>query len=84
MLAFRSEEHVERWCRSRRIDAGAVLSPELQWRLAEAWYSDRLTPDWRRRTPEEAEALFARLGLSSDFWRLTGRREEAGDAGRVE
>ena len=70
MLAFRSEEHVERWCRSRRIPVGAVLTLEQVWQLGQAWYSDKLSPDWQRATPEEEEAAFARIGLTGDFWRL--------------
>jgi hypothetical protein len=70
MLAFRSEEHVERWCRGKGLEGGAFLTPEQQWRLADAWYANRLDPDWRRRTPAEAEAVFAGLGLEGDFWRL--------------
>jgi hypothetical protein len=70
MLAFRSEEHVERWRESKSLEWGALLTPEQQWRLADAWYADRLAPDWQRRTPAEAEAVFAELGLVGDFWRL--------------
>ena len=71
MLAFRSEGHVERWCAARHIELGAVFTLEQAWLLARAWYADRRSPDWRRRTPEEAEALFASIGLTGDFWRLT-------------
>jgi hypothetical protein len=71
MLAFRGEAHVERWCRSRRIEQGAVFTLEQAWGLGREWYADKLSPDWRRATPEEAEATFARLGLTSAFWRLT-------------
>jgi hypothetical protein len=71
MLFFRSEEHVDRWCASWRFDRGAVLSLETGWKLAEAWYGDdRREPAWRRRNPEETEALFAELGLTSEFWSL--------------
>ena len=70
MLAFRSEEHVERWCRTRRIPRGAILTLEQTWHLARAWYADKLSPDWRRPTPEGAEALFSETGLTGDFWRL--------------
>jgi hypothetical protein len=70
MLAFRSEEHVERWCEIRGLPRGAVFPLETCWRLADAWYASRLAPDWRRRTPEEVEAVFAELGLEGDFWRL--------------
>jgi hypothetical protein len=76
MLAFRSEEHVERWCRSRRVARGVVFSMEQAWQLARAWYADRLSPDWQRATADEAEAIFARIGLTSEFWRLGPPREE--------
>ena len=70
MLAFRSEAHVDRWREQRCLAPGAVFSLDQCWRLADAWYSDRLDPGWRRRTPGEAEALFAELGLEGAFWRL--------------
>ena len=73
MLAFRSEAHVERWREGLKLPHGALLTPKQQWRLAEAWYGNRLAPDWRRRTPEEAEALFAEVGLAGEFWRLRAR-----------
>jgi hypothetical protein len=40
------------------------------WRLADAWYRDRLSPDWRRRPASEAQALFTELGLTGSFWTL--------------
>ncbi len=70
MLGFRSEAHVDRWLELRGLERGAVFSLEQLWSLADAWYGDRLAADWRRRTGAEAEALFAELGLSGDFWRL--------------
>ena len=70
MLAFRSEAHVERWCRSRRIEKGGVLSLDQVSELARVWYADKLSPEWRRRTPAEAQALFEEIGLTGDFWRL--------------
>jgi Alkylmercury lyase len=70
MLAFRSEEHVDRWCALHALARGATFSLEQAWRLGDAWYRDRLSRDWRRRTAQEAEALFAELGLTGDFWKL--------------
>ncbi len=70
MLAFRSEEHVERWCATRRISRGASFSLEQAWQLGQAWYADKLSPQWRRKTADEAEAIFAGIGLTGDFWRL--------------
>jgi hypothetical protein len=72
MLLFRSEEHLEAWYRGRGIPTGETLTLEQQWELARIWYADRMSADWRRRTAEEAEAVFASLGLAGDFWRLTG------------
>jgi hypothetical protein len=70
MLLFRSEEHVDRWTGQRGVPKGVVFDIGQLWKLAEAWYRDRMSPDYRRRTPEEAEALFASLGLTGDFWKL--------------
>lgn len=71
MLLFRSEEHVDRWCRTWRMEHGAAFSLETAWRLAVAWCGpDRREPDWRRRTVEETEALFEELGLTGAFWAL--------------
>jgi hypothetical protein len=70
MLAFRSEEHVDRWCRIRGVSRGASFSLQQAWQLGRAWYANKLSPDWRRATPEEAEDVFARIGLTGDFWRL--------------
>jgi hypothetical protein len=70
MLAFRSEAHVDRWCEQTGLERGAAFSLEQMWKLADAWYRDRLSPDWRRRAPEETQALFTRLGLTGSFWTL--------------
>ena len=72
MLLFRSEEHLERWLGQRQLERGATLTMAQQWQLARIWYADRLSPQWRRRTPEEAERVFADIGLTGSFWRLTG------------
>ena len=72
MLLFRSEEHVDRWCAARGSSQGALLSLEQMWGLARAWYGERLAPDWRKRTPEEAQRVLDDLGLAGPFWRLSG------------
>ena len=72
MLLFRSEEHVEKWCRDWRMPRGALLTLDQCWRLASAWYSaDRREETWRRRSGEEVMALFAELGLVEPFWDLS-------------
>jgi hypothetical protein len=69
MLLFRSEENVERWLTDREQPPGATMSVEQQWRLAQAWYANRLAPGWRRRTSDEAQAVFDQIGLTGPFWR---------------
>jgi hypothetical protein len=46
------------------------MSVEQQWRLAQAWYRGKLEPGWRRRSPDEAQAVFEEIGLTAPFWRL--------------
>ena len=71
MLLFRSEEHIDRWCATWRMDKGASFSIAKGWELAKAWYDeDRRDPSWRRRTLDETEAVFAGLGFTTEFWRL--------------
>ena len=71
MLLFRSDEHIDRWCESWQLPRGGTMSLETGWRLAHAWYGpDRRDPEWRRRSIDEAEALFSQLGLTGEFWRL--------------
>jgi hypothetical protein len=43
---------------------------EQAWRLAQAWYGDRLTPQWRRRAEKESQALLASVGLTGPAWQL--------------
>jgi hypothetical protein len=68
MLLFRSEEHVTRWTEERRTGFGAILTPQQGWQLATAWFDDRLSPDWRRKTPKESRAIFEGIGLTGPFW----------------
>ena len=70
MLLFRDEEHVDRWCRARDLNRGALFTPEQGWQLALGWFRDKLKPDWRRHTIEEAEALLTSVGLEGPFWKL--------------
>jgi len=61
---------VRAWCDRQGQPVGGVLPLDTTWRLAREWYHDRLEPTWRRRTLDEAQQLFAELGMTSDFWRL--------------
>jgi hypothetical protein len=76
-LLFRSEEQVRRWCNQRGYELGYLGPLQQVWELARTWYGDRLRPDFRHRTPTEAEALFHELELRGPFWQLTGSKDSA-------
>ena len=68
MNLFRSEEHIERWLAGRA--AGATIPVTTLAELAQAWWSDRLAPDWRPHTRDENQAILASVGLAGAFWEL--------------
>ena len=63
---------MDRWCSERQIAKGAVVPLDHVWALARPWYADRLDYWWQPRTPEAMEQLFARAGLTGDFWKVQG------------
>jgi hypothetical protein len=68
MLLFRSEDHVTTWLAGRQ--PGATIPITRLAELADAWWSDRLAPDWRPHTREQNQAILDRLGLTGPFWSL--------------
>lgn len=46
------------------------MSIAQAWDLSVKWYGNRLAPDFRRPTVDEARAIFASVGLTGGFWRL--------------
>jgi hypothetical protein len=68
MNLFRSEEHITKWLGGRI--PGATISIAKLNELAQAWWSDRLTPDWQPHTRDQNQGILDRLGLTGDFWRL--------------
>jgi hypothetical protein len=72
MRLFRSEDHVRQWCESANVSVGAIFPLASLATLARRWFHDRLSPEWRRRTADEAHAIFEEAGLTGPFWRLDG------------
>ncbi|HLY86944.1 MAG TPA: hypothetical protein VKO84_10640 [Gaiellaceae bacterium] len=70
MNLFRSEEHLARWLGGR--EPGATIPVTKLAELAEAWWDDRLSPDWVPHTRDQNMAILERLGLTGDFWVLAG------------
>jgi len=46
------------------------MTLDQAWALSRAWYGNRLSPDFRRPTVDEAREIFERIGLAGEFWRL--------------
>ena len=68
MNLFRSEEHIERWLAGR--EPGETIPVTTLAELAVAWWSDRVSPDWRPHTRADNQAILDRVGLSGPFWQL--------------
>ena len=66
MRLFRSEEHVRR----EYAEPGAVFPAEQLWRLAQAWYGDRLDPAWQPLDRVGLQSTLDGVGLTGPFWRL--------------
>ncbi len=68
MLVFRSEAHVVRWLAGRQ--PGATIPITRLAELAQAWWWDRLSPEWQPHTREQNQAILDDLGLTGPFWQL--------------
>ena len=49
---------------------GAVFPAQTLWRLAVAWYGDRLQRAWEPHDSVAAQEILNSVGLRGDFWRL--------------
>ena len=70
MLPFDSEEAIDNWCISQNVSKNEVQPINRVWELAKEWYGYYLSPDWKRKTPEEARAIFDKVGLTGSFWQI--------------
>ena len=68
MLCFRSEAHVEAWCRTRGLPVNPLVRLDQLWHLAVQWYGNRLTVESRRPAPAEMTRIFGEVGLEGAFW----------------
>lgn len=68
MLLFQSEEMVDAWRRATGEPRGEIVPLTQVWSLARNWYGDRMDAAFRGRTAQQAQAIFARCGLTSPFW----------------
>jgi hypothetical protein len=68
MLLFRSEAHITTWLDGRQ--PGATVPVTQLAALANAWWGDRLSPEWRPHTRDQNQAILVRVGLTGPFWSL--------------
>jgi hypothetical protein len=68
MVLLRSEEKVDDWCYTTGEPRGETIPLAQVWQLSQAWYGDRMNPDFRGRTIAQAHEIFKGVGLESDFW----------------
>ena len=71
MLAFETEIQIDDWCKRHDVPKGQVVPINQVWELAKLWYGNYLDDTWTRKTPEYAESIFRKVGLSGAFWKLT-------------
>jgi hypothetical protein len=70
ILFFSDPASVAAWCERHGRPRGAVVAIETVARLAELWFGDYASPDWRRKTARVAEAIFRALELDGAFWAM--------------
>jgi hypothetical protein len=74
VLPFRSAEEIRDWCNRYGIAMGEVVSLQTVADLARAWYGSHADRHWRKWSIPQAQEIFSRVGLNSDFWQLAPRQ----------
>ena len=70
ILFFTSQANIGAWCERHGHPQGGILDIDTGIRLAERWFGDYASPEWRRKTPEQAAAIFSELALDPSFWNM--------------
>ncbi|THC97912.1 hypothetical protein EYZ11_002610 [Aspergillus tanneri] len=66
---FPSKQEALEWPKKYGFYTGEIMTLENLWLLSKAWYHDKHTYEYERKTPAEVETLFNQLGMSSEFWK---------------
>ena len=72
ILFFSTERAIHAWCLRHGQPRGSVLEISTGIALANRWFGDYASPDWRRKTPDEARSTFEDLNLDRRFWDVAG------------
>jgi hypothetical protein len=69
MLFFRSEVDLEAWLKSKKAIRGATLTVSQLWQLSQRWYHDRMRGNYHGQSLQQAQEIFKKVGLVSEFRR---------------
>jgi hypothetical protein len=72
ILFFSSHSKIDEWRRRHGHPQGSILDFATARQLANRWFGDYASPDWKRKTPEQAASIFSDLGLDPSFWKVPG------------
>jgi hypothetical protein len=72
ILLFSPQTKIDAWCTRHGHPTGSILDIKTGVGLAERWFGDYLSPEWRRKTPDQAARIFDELGLDRSFWDIPG------------
>lgn len=70
VLPFHRPEQVDAWCQRHGIAKGAVVPIQQVCDLGREWYGHHADVDWQKWSVQEAAAIFAKVGLTNEFWQL--------------
>lgn len=74
VLPFHSPQHLRDWCGRYGLPSGEAVPLQTVADLAQAWYGSHASPHWRKWTVTQAQEIFSRVGLRSEFWQLQMRQ----------
>jgi Alkylmercury lyase len=76
VLPFRSAQEIPEWCNRHRLPLGEAVPLHQVADLARIWYGSHANPDWHKWSVAEAQDIFHRAELRSDFWDLGSKPGE--------
>ncbi|KAK2598254.1 hypothetical protein N8I77_011678 [Diaporthe amygdali] len=63
-----TRDEAEHYHERHGFGKGDVMDVETLWKLSVAWYGDKHTYEYARKTPEEVKDLYSSLGMVSSYW----------------
>ncbi|KAE8154521.1 hypothetical protein BDV25DRAFT_126412 [Aspergillus avenaceus] len=66
---FATKQEALEWPVKYGFYSGEIMTLKTLWLLSKAWYHDKHTYEYDRKTSAEVEDLFNELGMTSGFWK---------------